>query len=61
MICVVQEQKEFRASLRREGLELTKEMGVDKKHRYLLIHSPFWRLCVEAENVGLKMPLAEVQ
>jgi len=43
-----------------EGLELTKEMGTDRKYRYLLIHTPFWRLCVEAERVGLKMPLRNV-
>jgi len=36
-------------------------MGTDKKHRYLLIHTPFWRLCVEAERVGLKMPLKNVR
>jgi len=58
----LQEQKQFRASLTdEEGLKLTDKQGVDKKQRYWLIHTPFWRLCVEAERVGLKMPLKDVR
>ena len=57
----LQAQNEFGEALKEEGLELTKEMGIDKKHRYLLIHTPFWRLCVEAERVRLKMPLKNVR
>jgi len=60
LLCL-QAQKEFRTAMKEEGLELTKEMGADKKHRYLLVHTPFWRLCVEAERVGLKMPLKNVR
>jgi hypothetical protein len=49
----------FRQLVEAEGIEITEEIsrGDDNHNVYLLLHTPFWRLCVEAERVGLKMPL----
>ena len=47
--------------MERDGLEVLEEHKNEEKNlTYLMLHTPFWRLCAEAERVCLKAPLKDV-
>lgn len=49
----------FHAAMLAEGLQIQRD--VIGEFTYLKIHAPFWRLCKEAENMRLEMPLIGVR
>lgn len=51
-------REKFMDALEDEGFDVLKEEIGDNV--YLKIHTPFWRLCKEAEREGLKMPIKDV-
>lgn len=54
----VQARRKFLDAMETEGIDvLTEEIG---DNVYLKLHTPFWRLCKEAEREGLKMPVKDV-
>ena len=51
-------RKKFHSAVKAEGLECREEeLG---ESVYLLLHAPFGRLCEQAEDVKLEMPLKDV-
>ena len=51
-------RKRFHSAVKGEGLECREEeLG---ENVYLLLHAPFGRLCEQAEDVKLEMPLKDV-
>ncbi|KAF9197508.1 hypothetical protein BGZ49_002018, partial [Haplosporangium sp. Z 27] len=50
----------FIKSLLRESLMIESEPNIDGDEMYLKIYTPFWRLCVEAQRLRIKMELTQI-
>lgn len=57
-VAAVDARKKFLDALDTEGIDILTEVIGDNV--YLKLHTPFWRLCKEAEREGLRMPVKDV-
>ncbi|KAF9172040.1 hypothetical protein BGX21_006356 [Mortierella sp. AD011] len=51
----------FLKALLKEGLVIEEEPNIEGEEMYVRIYTPFWRLCVEAQRLRMKMELTHFQ